>query len=127
MQSRAAPELGNPYPEGEPKRLPYHLQREREKQDRDSYMPPGYQDQEEASGTERMLDVLWPVAFWCTTLLNLANLAAVTFSMVGAYDVWKQLNACLILVACLTCMILVDKWVIRGPDGLPSTHKRPTE
>lgn len=89
-------------------------------------MPPE-DEEEEVSGITKMYDLLWPVAFWCVTAINLMTLAAASFSMAGNYDVWKQLHAGGITIAFMTSLIIVDKWVIRGPNGLPRFHKRTTE
>lgn len=114
---------GPVHPDGEPKMLPNHLEREKRRQEQDRYMPPET-DEEETSGITRMYDLLWPITFWCITAINLMTLAAASFSMAGNYDVWKQLHVSAITLACITAMILIDKWVIRGPDGLPRFHKR---
>jgi hypothetical protein len=108
--------------------MPPHIQREQERQAAQARGFLSREDEVAESGNPtKMYDLLWPIAFWCVTAINLMNLAAASFSMAGSYDVWKHLNVCAITIGCITAMILVDKWVIRGQDGLPRFHKRQPE
>lgn len=112
-------------PDGMPRQLPKHLQQEKERQQRErGYLPPESDDDaEEGNGITKMYDLLWPIAFWCVTAINLMTFAAASFSMAGSYDVWKQLHSGGVTVGFIALMIVVDKWIIRGPNGLPRFHK----
>lgn len=122
-QGHGAPEGDyDPYDPGrEPRRLPNHLERDRQR-------TTGHMPQEEAEGEiplQSMYDFLWPAGFWLMTLFNAANMVAIGISAIISpnYDPLKQLQCVGIGVGTHALMTIVYKWVLRGPDGMPKLRR----
>jgi len=72
----------------------------------------------------RMTEYLWPTMFWFLASFNVAILGLAVFDISqNGYNVWIHAQAVFVTILSVAVTAMITKWILNGPDGIPSRKR----